>query len=158
MNNSKISTALIILLVVMNGVLLFTLQRKDKPNQTRENRPARMIIDELDFDREQEKTFLMLVHEHRAIVRPLNEQMQNTRRSYFATLKQEGKKNEITAEPIEINIQISQLHKEINAANYKHFQDIRRLCVPDQIPKYNKLLKKMARHIGGPPPPRNRPR
>jgi periplasmic protein CpxP/Spy len=151
MNKTRLTNLLVILLVIMNGVLLYTVFNTQKSVEKTHTRPARMIIDQLDFNEEQEKRFMLLVVEHRQEMRRLNRQMQQVRQEYFETLKQDHTpKTKVE----ELSRKTGNLHRKINRTNYQHFRDIKNICEPGQLLKYNHLLNRMARHIGGPPPKR----
>lgn len=53
---------------------------------------------------------------------------------------------------------IAKLQKGVEINTFRHFKETRQICTPEQMPKYDSLMKKIIRQgrpgrpVGGPPP------
>lgn len=155
MNKTKLFGILALVLAGLNVFLLISTNKKTDVLQHPHEKPGNFIEQELGFSEDQKKQFQQLIREHQQQMRPLSDQLRDTRKAYFDILKEEtpnADNNQNKADSI--NRRIGQLHQELNRVNFEHFKDIRGICTPSQIENYTKLLEKMGQRIGGPPPPR----
>ena len=102
--------------------------------------PMQIIIERLHFDKEQVERYKLLVQQHRTDIRKTDRQIRDTKNNLYATLT-----NENTAARDSLQNQLGQLQRQIEHIHYSHFEDIKKLCRPDQLPYFNDLTKDLAR-------------
>ncbi|MGZ3885129.1 MAG: periplasmic heavy metal sensor [Bacteroidia bacterium] len=163
-----------ILLVILNIALLsFMLLRPDR-GPTPEHRghapgpppegPARFIIEQLGFSKEQEAKFMKLKQAHRDSIDAIQEQGRRLRHEFFENLKRDTSNAAATEQFAK---QIAANQQRIELVTYRHFEEVRKLCDPKQKQIFNdiiqEVLMRMAPHHKppgreqGPPPPPGHP-
>lgn len=139
MNKTKLYAGLAIGLLIINLVLVaFMLTRSDKlPLEKRDN-PREQVIKRLDFSDEQAAEYTARIAEHRERMFAKREQMHELKTSLSQLLKGNDKQ---AADSV-INA-LSELHKEMEQNFFNHFKDIKKICKPEQLENYNKLVDDM---------------
>lgn len=97
--------------------------------------PRNLIIERLKFDENQIQQYDELISQHRRQIREKRHEMTDLKTQYYSLLKSEDKKNGDSL----IN-EIGKLSMETEKINYKHFQDIKRICRPDQMKNFDNLI------------------
>jgi periplasmic protein CpxP/Spy len=135
MNKFKLLLWVIALLVVANGVLLYTVLR-DKPARPL---PRNLIIERLNFSEVQVKRYLALIDEHRAMVSKNDSVMLQLKKElYTGLLQPEAAINDSLVQ------QIGATQMAAEQIHYQHFLAIRKICTPEQVPLFNALTKELA--------------
>ncbi len=148
----------VVVLIILNVFLLFTLWRKPSfkpmPHGPREGGPAEMIIKELHFKPEQISEFEKLKEEHHSGMIKLMEEGKGIRARYFDLLKAD-KADSILKDSLQILIAGNQ--QEIEAWTFDHFTKVRAMCDPEQKQKFDEIINEVLKHMNGPrhggPPP-----
>jgi periplasmic protein CpxP/Spy len=149
---SKVNVLMILVvgMVVINVALIGMLLR-NKPNHPRRDEPKRVIIERLKLEPNQIEAYQKLIDWHRSKVKETNQQMRQLKNQLYGTLIQ----TDATATADSLVAEIGQLQQRIEQIHYKHFQDIKLLCTPAQLPAFEALSSDMAK-LFGPPPPHER--
>lgn len=151
MNKVKLLSILSVGLLLANITLLwFLLSNKPKHAGPGPNGgPRNIIINKLDFDENQVKQYESLILWHRGEIDKSQEQIVVLKNELYSTLVDS---NATTKDSL-IN-KISAIQKNIETIHYKHFQDIKNLCRPDQLVAFEKLSKEIAALFAPPHPPK----
>lgn len=139
MNKLSFFKILVIFLLVSNvllGILAFQLaQNKGRMP----GGPKQIIIKKLDFDKEQIAAYETLVEEHRSQVREKNNAILSKKQALYGqlSLTQDSLKPILMADIAQLQAQVEEIH-------YQHFLDIKRLCKPSQMKKFNDFTKEIT--------------
>jgi protein CpxP len=165
MNNSSVIfwKWFAIVLVILNLVLLSFIVFKPRRNGHRmplgqmNEGPARFIIEQLRFNKDQEAAFIALKQAHRDSIENIQRQGRELRHSFFEGLKQDSTLSSTTEN---LAKQIAANQERIELVTYKHFEAVKKLCDPKQKQVFNEIIQevlmRMAPHPG-PPRPGERP-
>ncbi len=157
-----LSIAVIGLLAINIAVVGFLLLRKPPmppkgiPQAEEKKGPKQIIIDKLQFDKEQVTLYESLIVEHRESVKALKNSISDTKNNLYQSLKTET----FTDKDSLINL-LSALQKRIETVHYEHFAQIKKLCKPGQMENFNELTNELAfyftteKKAEPPPPPDN---
>jgi protein CpxP len=159
MTKTKLLNVAVAALVLINLALLAVMLVKHPPppNQEPEQGPRQMISQLLHFDAAQEAAYGKLVEQHQDQVRLLEDSIRQTKTELYSTLDHDADTTKYTM-----------LHKlngfqlQMESMHYDHFEAIKKLCHPDQLPAYRELTTRLAALFtprgrqagaGHPPPP-----
>jgi hypothetical protein len=138
-------------LLVTNLVLIFFFINGRGPHHggppTRREGPRAVIIERLHFDKDQVEQYETLIQKHRKDVSENDLALMNLKNVLYSHLKSEENK---TVTDSLIN-QMTVIQDKIEHIHYTHFEDIKKLCKPDQMQYFNELANDLA-HLFGPPP------
>lgn len=139
-------------LLVTNLVLIFFFIKgrgphHDGPPQHRRGGPRDLIIERLHFDDKQIEQFEELIQKHRKDLSENDEALMNIKTSLYSCLKSDTNK---TVTDSLINA-MGVIQNKIEHIHYSHFEDVKRLCKPEQMKYFNELADELS-HIFGPPP------
>ncbi|WP_158837912.1 Spy/CpxP family protein refolding chaperone [Polaribacter sp. L3A8] len=145
---SKLLPILIILLVLLNGVLIFMLVKK--PHENQHNNPKRNFLTaQLSFSETQKEAFRTLDVAHRDVMRNLEDQVKNQKDLLFDGFNKEN----FTIDSLTTKIGLLQAKKD--AEVFTFFKQVRKICTADQVQKFDKIIKEAIRG-GDRMPPNNR--
>ena len=155
MDKIKLLTFSVIALLILNiATLLFLILSTDGGFQGRKNRPRpdKIIIDKLHFDEKQQKEYRELIHWHRSKINDLDSQVRHTKHElYLQLLKSDV---DVVIKDSLLN-NLSDLQKQIENTHFKHFQDIKRLCMKEQIQDFDNLTEELTTIFNHPPKPKD---
>ncbi|MBI1222456.1 MAG: hypothetical protein GC180_07625 [Bacteroidetes bacterium] len=145
--------SIISLLLIGNGLLLYMVFHP--ASRMLHEGPKELIIEKLHFDAEQIAAYDDLIEIHRKEVRRLQEDIGRLKNELFAHLS-----DEIAPQTFDsLTHRIGYDFSEIERVNYRHFQEIKKLCKPEQMQAFNKLTHELSRLFSpGPPNPGRRRR
>ncbi len=132
MSKIKFLSTVSLALLGINLFLVWFLLSHRPPNG-RPQEPKQVIIEKLGFDDTQIEAYLNLIKQHRELSSTIDTDIKGLKTKLYATLKQENQQkitDSLTAE-------IGKLQVEIEKINYMHFQEIKAICKPDQLPQFN---------------------
>jgi len=122
-----------------------------KPPHGRKNEPKKLIIEKLNFNETQIKEYEKLIAVHREDIQKQEQQIIVLKNQMYLTLK-ENPNSSFTDSLI---AEIGKVQIEIEHINYKHFQDISKLCTPEQQNSFYKLCNDIAKLFTPPSHPNN---
>ena len=154
MDKIKILTIAVIALLLLNfGVLGFLLLNGSKHDHgPRHHEPKKIIIDKLHFDAAQQVAYQKLIDWHRGTIDSLDRQIRQTKnRLYLQLLKTTA---DVKTKDSLISV-LANDQKQIEQTHFKHFQDIKNLCKPEQLDRFYDLTEELSRIFGKQPKPRH---
>jgi len=153
MSKTKLLQIAVVALLLLNiGTLTFILLRKPPMHHGMKNGegPKQIIIERLHFDNQQQKQYDVIVEDHRAKSRELNDLSRDLHNKLYALLSEKeiekGKSDSLINE-IALN------QKAIDNLNLDHFQKIKSICKNNQMQYFNELVKDLT-HLFSPHPPK----
>jgi len=99
-------------------------------------RAREMVIRELRLDRAQVRDYDKLIRWHRSRIENAEHRMIELKGRLYGTL---AKPDDDKIAPMMDSI--GKIQVEIEHTNYRHFQDIRKLCRPDQLENYDETIR-----------------
>jgi len=139
MNRTKFYNIIICLLLISNFVLLyFALQKSSRGFDP--DGPKNIIIEKLHFDENQIKSYQKLIDKHRKDIRKNNDQILMLKKELYSNLKTNDSKKELDS----IATQIGVIQKQIEEIHFNHFLDIKALCKPEQLSKFDSLSEELT--------------
>ena len=138
MTKVKLLSITSIFLLALNLVMIWFFV-SHKPDGRRD-RPKKVIIEKLHFNTSQIEEYEKLIAWHRGNIQHRQHKMQSLKNQLYSTLQEKGKSN---ATDSLIN-EIGKVQIEIEQVHYKHFQDIKKLCNPEQQKSFNELCSDIA--------------
>lgn len=142
MNKLKFLSISVVGLLIVNTLLIIALFiRKPHPNH---EGPKQLIIEKLQFDKQQIKDYNQMVDWHRKEIGQAEDQLFQLKNELYSHLTQPldtvVKDSLITA--------ILKVQTNIENIHYKHFLDIKQLCKPNQQTDFEALTKEIASLFG----------
>jgi hypothetical protein len=156
MEKSKLLTTSVFGLLLLNiATLAFLFLNGPKghrpPPHKTQLQPKEVIIDQLHFDATQQKEYDKIIHWHQGEIRKLDNNIRQTKNDLYALLNQ-TQVNVKTKDSL--IIALNGYQKQIEVTHFKHFEDIKNICHPDQIEDFNALTEELGRIFA----PNRRPR
>lgn len=156
MEKSKLLTFAVIGLLLLNigtiGFLFLNSPKNQRPPMGQVG-PQMMIIEKLHFDKEQQIAFGKLIDWHENEISKYDNQISTTKKELYELLSE----NEINISKKDSLISvIGNIQEHIEETNFKHFEDIKKLCHPDQMQYFDDFAKELGR-IFAPMKPKDRP-
>ena len=149
--NKSLIFIIAVLLLTNIAVLGYFLwyKKPDKP-QRMDRKPGieTPLQDEVGFNEDQMVQYRQYRDEQMKALKPMFDDMRKTKDSLFRMIGNENA-NDSTANSIAEAV--AQKQKAIDLRMYNHFKRIRGLCKPEQLPKYDSLIQRMMRKMGGRP-------
>ncbi len=147
MSKIKLLTILSGVLIVINIVLTaFILFRPNALPKVERERPRKIISEKLKFDEQQMTQFDAAIKVHRESIKNENEQMGDLKMKLYATLKH----NEQNTDKDSLMKAINAIQLRIEHIHYKHFEDIKAICKPEQQKMYDELCLEMSEFFSPP--------
>jgi regulatory protein YycI of two-component signal transduction system YycFG len=151
MNKVKLYGLFSIVLLAINIVLLWMMFSRGAPSR-REEEPKKFIIEKLHFDENQIRDYEKLIKGHRENITATDDKIKLLKEELYSCLKDDNtpKADSLMQELSKEKLHIEQIH-------YQHFNDIKKLCKPDQLANFNSLTTELAK-LFAPHPRRNEKR
>lgn len=150
-NNNKVLISIIAILLVSNiAILTFFLMKKDGGRM--EKRPDRkaMIADflkkEIGFSEAQLQQYDTLSDRHRESVKKMFESLRSSKDKQFKQLTAGDFSDSIINNVAD---QSAASQKTMELQMFNHLKNIRTLCTPEQLPKFDSLFVKILNRRGG---------
>jgi hypothetical protein len=153
---SKLVPVLFIILVLLNGVLIFMLIKKPHHNRSQNQKKEKnFLTEQLEFTENQKVKFISLDEFHRGSMINLDHQIRKQKDTLFNSF---GNKN--------INIDslsqiIGKLEGKKEAEVFRFFKSVRKICIPKQQEVFDEIIKQAMKgrkrrppEKGEMPPPR----
>ena len=152
-NNSKqrvLITIISILIVANIALLAYFLWFKPNQRNTRPEKNRDMMAYSLEnvvgFDQTQLKRYQQMKEEHKTKIKPLFEDMHATKMLFYKYLQQ-------TAPDSAINnaaTAIGEKQKAIDLQIFRHFNELRTVCTPQQQPRFDSLIQRVVNKMSMP--------
>lgn len=136
--NRLLSFSIVVLLLSNLLLAVFIIIPKDRhrPNEG----PRNIIIENLDFDEYQITAYDKLIEAHQKDIRGAEQEISSLKNNLYNGLNDDSAQNNKDS----IIAQICKVQMKIENIHYAHFQDIKKLCKPNQIESYKQLTTKIA--------------
>jgi hypothetical protein len=150
--SGKRSLIFIILFLLLTniGVLGYFLWYK-KPVRPSKSDPrtgiATALQNEVGFDDQQVAEYRKLKEKQWATIKPMFEDMRKAKDSLYKLLGNEHAGDSLINATADA---IGQKQKAIDLQGFAHFKQIRELCKPTQLAKYDSLVQRLVRKMGRP--------
>ncbi|MBK8448565.1 MAG: hypothetical protein IPL42_00500 [Saprospiraceae bacterium] len=127
MNKVKALSIICIGLLAANIILIWFLVSNKPPQHAKEG-SKKEIIEKLGFDENQISEYEKLIAWHKGEIKKSNQQMIELKHKLYETLTA----NETATGKDSLLTEIGNLQIVLENIHYKHFQDIKKLCKPEQ--------------------------
>jgi len=154
-----LSIAVIGLLLINLGILAFLFFNKQMhpPGggpMGKEDGPKKIIIERLHFDKEQVSQYEKLIESHRQKIGEMDRQIKETKNQLYSTLASDPASGKDSLQK-----RLGEIQKQIETLHYNHFEEIKKICKPEQLEYFNSLTKDLAKFFAAgknsPPPPKD---
>lgn len=142
---TKLLPVLLILLIVLNGFLIFMLINKPHERQ-RPKQERNFLITELGFNDTQKNKFLALDEIHREHMLSFDEEIRKNKDILFNSFSDENFNSDLIINKISI------FQAKRDTELFSFFSKVRKLCSDTQIKKFDKIIKKALRGGNNQPP------
>jgi hypothetical protein len=150
---SKLLKVLLILLVFLNGVLIFMLIKK--PHENRRPNPHRnFLTEQLNFTESQKEGFTELDEVHRGFMANIHEKVREKKDALFTSFSDKN------FNPDLISTEIGILEGKKEAEIFRFFSEVKKLCTQKQAELFDQIIeeaikegKRRPSNNGRMPPP-----
>ncbi|MBL4605882.1 MAG: hypothetical protein JKY02_09555 [Flavobacteriaceae bacterium] len=136
----KLLYTFLIILIMANVSLLFMIinkpDKKDRPQK--EN----FLTQELNFTEEQKERFLFLDELHRHQMKQFDGELKDLRKDLFNSFDKEN------FSPDSIALKMGELETAKHKELFTFFKQVRKICTPDQVSKFDEIIEKALRKRG----------
>jgi Spy/CpxP family protein refolding chaperone len=101
----------------------------------------------VDFSKSQIDQYLQLRSQQRTQGKPLFDSLRKSKENFYALLEQSS-----VADSIRNNFadRIAATQKQLDLQMFNYFQEVRKICTPQQLPQFDSVIKKtVIKMIGG---------
>jgi len=141
------------ILIALNITLIIFLFMKPMSGRPPEQKEAetvdKFIIKELKFDKKQEAVFLHLRKIHHEYEIQLHDSLKIVKRSFYDLLSSEN-----TERADNLAQKIGNIERDRVLNTLVHFEQVKKICSPEQKIIFNRIIGDVLRKMAPPPPPR----
>lgn len=137
MKNNALKYLVVAALLANTATLLF-FWLKRPPRGDRPKPPFEILTQELQLNTEQQKAFTLLHKQHHHVHDSLLQSMAEKRKVLYT---------QKTSQIDSIVQQIGLIQQEIEVITYYHFEDVRKICTPEQQTKLDNILVRSVQHV-----------
>jgi periplasmic protein CpxP/Spy len=156
MKKNGLKYLVMIALLINAATLIFFWLHRPPPQGDRPPPRGKMqqdkLIESLNFDENQQKTFEILRGQHRQAMDSFSREIAENRKILYEKMPLNDAK---TADSLMVRIGYAQ--QKIEAVTFQHFTEVRKICRPEQQQKLDKMLLEVASIVSKPkgekPPP-----
>ena len=144
-NNTKTKTlvTIIVFLLITNiAMLIFFIMSNgpiEKKQRNQQNGMYNSLKNDVGFSKEQLDKYQLLRKEQIGKVRPLFNEVRNAKKDFYGLIYSENIPDSLINADAD---SIAQKQKSLDMQMFGYFQNIRNICKPDQIQKFDSTLKK----------------
>lgn len=153
MNRIKFLRVIIIMLVISNALLLIFVFQEPKHDG-----PKHIIIEKLDFDAKQIIAYEKIIQVHHSNIRGKEKEILALKKTLYMMIGNERTQTEPDLKADEkdsIILLLGEKQMEIESIHLNHFREIKALCKPGQVQKFDALTQELA-HLFEHKPPHKR--
>lgn len=155
---SFLAIGLLLSNLLLVGYIMVNKSRSPHAHENREQGPPRhhgprnLIIERLHFNDAQVTEYDKLIIWHRGEIEKADDRIMELKNQLYSTLGNpaDNVKDSLIAA-------IAAKQQDIERIHYKHFEDIKQLCTPEQQADFEELTKEIASLFGPHKPPHKRP-
>ncbi|MEP7080899.1 MAG: hypothetical protein ABI784_09220 [Ginsengibacter sp.] len=142
----------IIFLVLIDIVLLIFFISNPSSSEKRihsrdQNGMATVLEKEVDFSKSQIDQYLQLRSQQRTQGKPLFDSLRKSKEDFYALLEQSSLEDSTKNYYAD---KIAETQRQLDLQMFNYFQQVRKLCTPQQIPKFDSVIKNtVVKMIGG---------
>lgn len=145
---------LVAILLVTNIITLsiyWSMKPAERPKNTqgdgdRQKRMGQFMVNELKLDKEQETVYWQLRDTMISRQKPLMDSIRNTKKRFFDLLKEPSPQDSLLQAKAD---EIAVLQKQLDLITFQHFQHVRALCKPEQVLKFDTVIKEIVNRMTG---------
>jgi|SRR6218665_988343 len=146
MEKTKLLTLSVIGLLLLNlgtlGFLFLNGQKEHRGPHEQGLRPKDIIIEKLHFDPAQQKEYEELIDWHQQEIRKYDDNIREVKNELYQQLSLQQTDSKIKDSLTSL---LADYQKQIETAHFKHFEDIKKLCRPNQMQDFNSLTEELGR-------------
>jgi Spy/CpxP family protein refolding chaperone len=135
---------IIIFLLATNIVMLILLMSQDPPNKDEhdsgQSRLSVMLKNEVGFSETQLQQYQAFRNAQQQNVKPLFENIRKLKQNFYDQLSREVSDSALNQSAS----QIGELQKQIDLQMFTYFKNIRNICTPAQLPKYDSAIQQVV--------------
>lgn len=110
----------------------------------REKRMGQFMVDQMKFDATQEAAYWRLRDSMIGTQRPVIDSIRDAKKRFFDLLNQPQVTDSAL---ITRSNEIADLQKRLDLATFRHFQNVRAICRPDQLQKFDTVIKEIVNRM-----------
>lgn len=151
MKKTTLLVALCVFMGLINAGLLWWML--SAPHHPMHEGPRNIIIERLDFDAGQGARYDVLIGKHRKSIGFIETKVNAEKKALYALLaSNESTKSGTSVLDVadSVTTRLGLLQREIELAHFHHFAEIRSVCRPDQIEKYDALCSELTELFAAP--------
>lgn len=147
----KVLSVLVILLLLTNLFLVFFIVWK-KPEDPGKGRPPRgevmqLLEKEVGFDSAQLNAYRQLKEQHWERIKPSFTEMRNAKDNFYKLLSSASVPDSVVNAMADT---IALRQKNMDLQTFRHFQQVRALCTPEQQPRFDSVVQLVLKKMNGP--------
>ncbi|MBS1636012.1 MAG: periplasmic heavy metal sensor [Bacteroidetes bacterium] len=157
MSKTRLLSIALISLLLLNiaMVAVMVMRRGHQPGQEAnaegKREPKWIVIERLHLDKEQQAAYQMLIDAHKTKHHQLNDACRDLKNKLYSLLEKTPVDSLLADSLIG---QVAHKQRELEQLNFKHFQQVKAICRPEQMNDFNLLaadLVDIFAHRGPPP-------
>lgn len=153
MNNSKILRITVIAILAINiAIIGYLLINKEAFFENKPPKPREIVVAKLGFNSNQIKQYDVTITKHQNTIRALDDSIRKTKNELYARLKENSTEIDTNDSLV---FQINNYQKQIEITHYNHFIEIKKICKPEQLEKFNALTNELSKIFSGKRKPKN---
>ncbi len=155
MNKQRLLALAVIVLLLLNGAVIMLLLRERGPQRhgvRPEDRPKMLVVERIGLDDDQVARYEVLIDAHRRAIAEKDKALGEARRALFEDLKATDAARRDSLVQV-----IATLQAEVERIHHAHFLEVRALCTPEQLPRFDALMGELSSFFGRSKPPGSRP-
>jgi periplasmic protein CpxP/Spy len=110
----------------------------------REKKMGQFMVDQMKFDASQEASYWKLRDSMITIQKPVMDSIRSSKKRFFDLLNQPGTTDSLL---IARTNEIADLQKKLDLVTFRHFQKVRGICRPDQLQKFDTVIKEIVNRM-----------
>jgi protein CpxP len=110
----------------------------------KEKRMGQFMVDQMKFDATQEATYWKLRDSMITAQKPLMDSIRSAKKRFFDLLKQPDASDSLLHSR---SNEIAEMQKRLDIVTFRHFQNVRSICRPDQLQKFDTVIKEIVNRM-----------
>lgn len=153
MNTSKILRITVIAILAINiAVIGYLLINKDVFFGNKPPKPREIVIKKIGFSEDQIKQYDVTITKHQNRIKALDNSIRKTKNELYSRLKDSSAEIDTNDSLVR---KINTFQKQIEITHYNHFIEIKKICKPEQLEKFNALTNELSKIFSGKRKPKN---